>query len=98
MRQAAAINILRMTSRTRTQCKTFEDSFIVLLNQGPRICAFTPKAFRYAGFLLNRFRVVEKMGKASFEPATGHGYSGKRALLGKSDVQETGQIQCKRYL
>ena len=43
-----------------------------------------PWSFRYASFLLNRFRVLEKCNKTSFELATGHGYHGKLALFGES--------------
>ena len=38
----------------------------------------------YAAFLLNRFRVLEKVGKTSCELATGHAYRGKLALFGES--------------
>ena len=34
-------------------------------------------SFRYAAFLLNRFRVLEKVGKTSYELATGHAYTGQ---------------------
>ena len=40
--------------------------------------------YPYAGFLLNRFRVLEKVNKTSYELATGHGYRGKLALFGES--------------
>ena len=43
-----------------------------------------PWSFRYAAFLLNRFRVLEKVGKTSYELATGHAYTGKLALFGES--------------
>ena len=43
-----------------------------------------PWSFRYAAFLINRFRVLEKCNKTSFELATGHGYHGKLALFGES--------------
>ena len=38
----------------------------------------------YAAFAINRFRVLEKCDKTSFELATGHGYHGKLALFGES--------------
>ena len=43
-----------------------------------------PWSFRYASFLINRFRVLEKIGKTSYELATGHVYRGKLALYGES--------------
>ena len=43
-----------------------------------------PWSFRYASFLLNRFRVLEKIGKTSYELATGHAYRGKLALYGET--------------
>ena len=43
-----------------------------------------PWSFRYVAFLINRFRVLEKCDKTSFELATGHGYDGKLALFGES--------------
>ena len=43
-----------------------------------------PWAFRHASFLINRFRVLERTGKTSYELATGHGYRGKLALFGDS--------------
>ena len=41
-----------------------------------------PWAFRHAAFLVNRFRVLEKVGRTSHELATGHAYNGKLALYG----------------
>ena len=43
-----------------------------------------PWAFRHASFLINRFRVLEKIGRASYELATGHAYNGKLALYGET--------------
>ena len=43
-----------------------------------------PWSFRYASFLINRFRVLEKIGKTSYELATGHAYRGKLALYGET--------------
>ena len=43
-----------------------------------------PWSFRYASFLVNRFRVLDKIGRASYELATGHSYRGKLALFGES--------------
>ena len=43
-----------------------------------------PWSFRYASFLVNRFRVLDKIGRTSYELATGHSYRGKLALFGES--------------
>ena len=43
-----------------------------------------PWAFRHAAFLVNRFRVLEKVGRTSHELATGHAYNGKLALYGET--------------
>ena len=43
-----------------------------------------PWSFKYASFLINRFRVLEKIGKTSYELATGHAYRGKLALYGET--------------
>ena len=43
-----------------------------------------PWSFRYASFLINRFRVLDKVGRASYELATGHNYRGKLALFGET--------------
>ena len=43
-----------------------------------------PWSFRCASFLINRFRVLEKIGETSYELATGHVYRGKLALYGET--------------
>ena len=45
-------------------------------------------------FLLNRFRVLDKCNKTSFELATGHGYHGKLALFGESVLFKK-MVKCK---
>ena len=45
-----------------------------------------PWSFRYASFLVNRFRVLDKVGRTSYELATGHNYRGKLALFREMDM------------
>ena len=49
-----------------------------------------PWSFRYSSFLDNHFRALEKVGRTSYELATGHGYKGK--LARDCHVQEAGTI------
>lgn len=43
-----------------------------------------PWAFRHASILINRFRVLEKIGRTSCELTTGHAHNGKLALYGET--------------
>ena len=43
-----------------------------------------PWSCRYASFLVIRFRVLDKIGRTSYELATGHNYRGKLALFGET--------------
>ena len=65
-------NCLRSFAETRAKVNIMGNMYVY------------PWSFRYAAFLLNRFRVLEKVGKTSYELATGHAYRGKLALFGES--------------
>ena len=42
-----------------------------------------PWSFKHASFLINRYRVLEGVGRTSYELATGHEYRGKLVLFGE---------------